>query len=85
MTRYRKKFRYTIAGGDRALVLSTEAPEDSWTAGVDDLKTVSKPNLLTATYLYHSCLVAKVTKDIDQVLYIGITCGLSVTKFITHT
>ena len=34
------KFDYTIAGGDRALLLSTEAPEDSWMAGVKDLETV---------------------------------------------
>lgn len=33
-------FQYAIAGGDRALLLSTEAPEDSWAAGVDDLKKV---------------------------------------------
>lgn len=35
------KFHYTIAGGDRALLLSTEAPEDSWTDGVRDLEKVS--------------------------------------------
>lgn len=34
------KFHYTIAGGDRALLLSTEAPEDSWTDGVRDLEKV---------------------------------------------
>ena len=33
-------FTYTIAGGDRALLISTEAPEDSCTEGVSALKEV---------------------------------------------
>ncbi|XP_078487091.1 glucokinase regulatory protein-like [Ciona intestinalis] len=32
-----EKFRYTIAGGDKALFTSQEAPEDNRKAGVDDL------------------------------------------------
>ena len=41
------KFHYTIAGGDRALLLSTEAPEDSWQTGVDDLEKVGSTQFLT--------------------------------------
>jgi N-acetylmuramic acid 6-phosphate (MurNAc-6-P) etherase len=52
-----KVVSYTIAGGDKALFMSVEAPEDSWRDGVNDLE--------------------KITKDLDFVLFIGITCGLS--------
>ena len=34
------KFHYTIAGRDRALLLSIEAIEDSWKHGMEDLVEV---------------------------------------------
>ena len=50
-------FHYLIAGGDEALIVSKELPEDDPKLGRDDL--------------------AKIVECSDEVLFFGITCGLS--------
>ena len=79
-------FTYTIAGGDRALLISTEAPEDSCAEGVATLKQVLMSSIVSCLRtLYYSALHSSSSSSSlqsiagkNKVLYVGISCGLSV-------
>lgn len=83
---WRPCFTYTIAGGDRALLLSTEAPEDSCAEGVATLKQVLMSSIVSCLRtLYYSALHSSSSSSSlqsiagkNKVLYVGISCGLSV-------